>query len=78
MLAKETKKRPEFIAKTHTHTRKRTRQQRAALADERVVPVGQPLDELVRVGRAGGRADLGHAALAVPPVRDVVGDGTRK
>ena len=37
------------------------RERRAALADERVVAVGQALDEVVRVGRPGRRLDLRRA-----------------
>ena len=45
----------------------------AALADERVVAVGQPQDELVRARRPGGRDDL-VARRVRPAVGDVLGD----
>src|SRR4051812_9953415 len=43
---------------------------KAALTDERVVPVGETLDELVRVGTSGGVEDLlvGRAAQSVSDV----------
>ena len=48
-----------------------------ALADDRVVAVGQALDEGVRVGRPGRRLDL-RARGARTPVGDVLGDRERE
>src|SRR4051794_22505440 len=45
-----------------------------ALADDRVVAVGQTCDELVRIGAAGGGHDLVAGGVAVA-VGDVPGDG---
>ena len=49
----------------------------AALADQRVVAVGQPQDELVRVRGAGGGDDLGARRVRLA-VGDVLGDGAEE
>ena len=45
----------------------------AALADQRIVAVGQPQDELVGAGGAGGGDDLRPRGVG-PAVGDVLGD----
>ena len=49
----------------------------AAFADQRIVAVGQPADELVRVRLLGGELD-GFGRRVRTPVRDVVGQGAVK